>query len=562
MESSVSVNIEDIKPETDSDLRQWKLKRFIPTVGFYNEIKETWRLSWVFILIQLCVFAMQPITTMFGGHLGKLELDALALVNSMINIVGWSTLTGFSSVCDTYFSQSFGAKNYKLMGIYLQRCLIMHGFLLCVLFTMAINIGHFLTWAGQDAAVVELTSQYMLIFSPALIAMTYYIVFREFIYTQNIVYPDLYISASALVLHIIIQYVNFVHTSFELIGSAVGQVIVSFYMLFATLIYVKASGMYKMTWSGWSIDALLDWKPVIALALHGTFIVCFEWWAFEITIFLAGILGTTQLAAQSIVSSLCFLLYAFGGGLGSATAIRVGWYLGANCPKFAVTASSAGFALVGIIKLLMCSCVLIFREQIPSLFTDDTDVITLTSDILYLVILYIFFDGFATIGRGIIRGTGMQKLGTIVVFISYYCIGLPISIPLIFLTDLDLYGIWYPYTTLPIIGTIIYIILVYYVFNWQKLAANAHTLFEVKNKQKEAMKDETTHLISGKVPQYTSHEKAQDIPKITKLNLVLKILIALFFFAVVVVGIILCICFPIGNKNNDILINSNITVLQ
>ena len=37
------------------------------------------------------------------------------------------------------------------------------------------------------------------------------------------------------------------------------------------------------------------------LGLFGILMLCLEWWAFEVTIFLAGILGTTELGAQGVI---------------------------------------------------------------------------------------------------------------------------------------------------------------------------------------------------------------------------------------------------------------------
>ena len=538
--------------------RKGRFRRFVPTSGFCNELKETWRLSWVLIVIQLFVFSMQPITTMFGGHVGKLELDALALANSMINIVGWSTLSGFSSVCDTYFSQSFGAKNDKLIGVYLQRCLILHGFLLCVLFAMCLNIGHILLWFGQEPVIVDLTSQYMFIFSPSLIAMTFYIVFRQFIYTQNIILPDLFISASALVLHVVIQYLNFTHTSFGLDGSAFGQVIVNFYLLFATLFYVVYSGMLKKTWPGWGKAALNNWADAAKLGTYGALLVCFEWWAFEASIILAGLLGATQLAAQSIVTSLDFVLYSFVGGYGSATSIRVGWFLGENRPDCAITSCSAGMTLVTITSTIISAILIIFYRKIPHLFTDDAEILHLTSNLLLILALYTFLDGFSCVARGCIRGAGMQKIGTIVVAVTYYLIGIPLGIPLMFLTYLELYGIWIGYLTITTIGSIVYIFIVYYGLNWDKLAAQTQTRSQ---KELHTLKREENKKLIGSAPTLygsidskdsatsttTSDDSGDSMTdiKMTTCDLVIKFTISITFITIFLVGIIVRVFYPL-----------------
>ena len=544
------------------------------TSGICDEVKETWYLSWVLIVISGCVYAMQPITTMFGGHHSKLQLDALALVNSLINVLGWSTITGFASVCDTFFSQSFGGKNYKLLGISLQRCLIVHGFLLSLLLVLCINIGHVLLWFDQDPEIVELTSQYMVIYSPALIAMTVYIVLREYIYTQNIVYPDLFISASALLLHILIQYTVFEHTSYGLNGSAAGQVIVNVYMMITTIIYVVYSGLYQRTEQSWTLAAFSNWGETSRLGLYGAFLVCFEWWAFEASIFLAGILGTTELAAQSIVTNVDFLLYSFMGGYSTATSIRVGWALGQNLPDRAVQSCTAGMILIGSTQGIISLGMVLFRDEIPYLFISNEDVIKLTSNMLVILALYMFLDGFSAVTRGAIRGAGKQKLGTIVVIITYYFIGLPFGIPLMFKTPLKLYGIWIGYITITAIGLIIYIIVVYCGLDWSKLAKETksrihnesnQSLEHMYNVKSQDVIDDITNrnddgkkLLSNNQPYYcsltekntkneeTKEENISDDYYVSKTELRYKICIIISFVALFVAGVILHIVYPIG----------------
>ena len=216
--------------DSEEILREGACSRFVPTKGFLQEIKETWRLSWVLIIITFSNYALQPVSTMFGGHLGKLELDALALANSIINILGWATVSGFGTVCDTLFSQTFGSNNPKLMGIYLQRCLILHLFLVLLIAPLFANMGVILLYAGQDPAVAQMTGEYLLIFIPALIAMCFYFVLREYIYTQNIIMPDLFISVSGFLIHVVLQYVMIQVVGWGLTGSAIGQV--SYNLLF------------------------------------------------------------------------------------------------------------------------------------------------------------------------------------------------------------------------------------------------------------------------------------------------------------------------------------------
>lgn len=56
-------------------------------------------------------------------------------------------------------------------------------------------------------------------------------------------------------------------------------------------------------------EALEDWGEYFRFALFGTLMTVFEIWAFELTLFLGGILGTTELGAQSIAFNIDMLFY-------------------------------------------------------------------------------------------------------------------------------------------------------------------------------------------------------------------------------------------------------------
>ena len=56
--------------------------------------------------------------------------------------------------------------------------------------------------------------------------------------------------------------------------------------------------------AGLSWDALKEWKPFLRLAISGVFMVCAEWWAFEIGGFVTGSVDGSQLAAYTITLNL------------------------------------------------------------------------------------------------------------------------------------------------------------------------------------------------------------------------------------------------------------------
>lgn len=65
--------------------------------------------------------------------------------------------------------------------------------------------------------------------------------------------------------------------------------------------------------------------------------------------------------------------------------VRVSNELGANCPKAAKFSVIIAVSTSALLGLLFTAMTLIFRKQLPKLFTDDPEVIRKTSKLGYLL---------------------------------------------------------------------------------------------------------------------------------------------------------------------------------
>ncbi|XP_052063138.1 multidrug and toxin extrusion protein 2-like [Mytilus californianus] len=141
--------------------------------------------------------------------------------------------------------------------------------------------------------------------------------------------------------------------------------------------------------SGFSKEAFLEWNTFLNLAIPGIFMISVDWWSFEISTLVVGVLGSVQLAAHSIVFQINGLIFMIPLGLSSAVCIKVGQNVGAGDPIKAQTTSRVGILLVL---------------------------------------------------NGILRGTGHQKYGGIVTVIAHYVIGVPLMVVLVLYTSLEIAG--------------------------------------------------------------------------------------------------------------------------
>eukprot|EP00658_Telonema_sp_P-2_P039400 TRINITY_DN28199_c0_g1_i2.p1 TRINITY_DN28199_c0_g1~~TRINITY_DN28199_c0_g1_i2.p1 ORF type:complete len:293 (-),score=65.35 TRINITY_DN28199_c0_g1_i2:422-1300(-) len=165
------------------------------------------------------------------------------------------------------------------------------------------------------------------------------------------------------------------------------------------------------------------------LAVAGMLMSCLECWAFEVLALIAGRLAhkTTSLAAHGIVFNMSALCCQSQMGISVTCNIRVGLSLGAGDVQRAKAASKAGLVAGLALSIMNGTVLLLLRNLIPTLFVREPEVRMMASETLVLLALYQAGDGVNGVCNGIIRAAGHQCFSVLVLFVSYYCIGLPLS---------------------------------------------------------------------------------------------------------------------------------------
>ncbi|KAK2174353.1 hypothetical protein NP493_810g01019 [Ridgeia piscesae] len=376
-----------------------------------------------------------PISLIFCGHLGDpIQLDGAALGISMINVTCVAIAQGLGTACDTFFSQTFGSNNKKLVGVYVQKAVYIFLLALMPCYAIHLNLGSFLRLVGQNPEVSRLAGRYMVIFMPGALSVFMYIVLVKYIQNQNIVLPNVVIGIIANILNAVLHYVFLYQLHWGTDGSALAQVCAYFTLFALTFLYIVWTKAYKDTWGGWTMDSLQDWGKFARISIPGMLMLCMEWWGFEIGVFLTGLLGTTELGAQAVLLQIDSLWFQVPLGIQISTSICIGQLLGAGDEMGAKTAARLSIAIIIVISLFPLVLFLLFQYQLPYIFTNVSEVAALTSKLMPIVMIYLFFDGIATASKGILYGTGRQVYGAVLLFISYYVLALPIGIPLMFLT--------------------------------------------------------------------------------------------------------------------------------
>ncbi|XP_044285790.1 multidrug and toxin extrusion protein 1-like [Varanus komodoensis] len=448
-----------------------KLCRFFPSY-FWAEAKKILLLAGPLTLIQLLVFMIHVVSTIFCGHLGRVELASVTLAIAVINVTGISVGFGLSSACDTLISQTYGGKNMKRVGTILQRGILILLLSCFPCWAIFINTEQILLLIRQDPDVSRLTQVYVMIFIPALPAAFIYQIQARYLQNQRIIWPEVLCGIAGNIVNLIANYVFLHELHMGVKGSAWANTIAQYSQAIALFLYIRWKKLHAETWGGWSTDCLQEWNVFMALAVPSMLMTCIEWWTFEIGSFLIGLLGVTELSAQSVIYEVATVVYMIPYGISTAVSVQVGNALGANNTEAARKSSVVGILCTVCFFLLMCVVLSSTKDILAYVFTSDEEVITLVAWVMPVYIAFHLFEALCATTSGVLRGTGKQKLGAIFNAIGYYGVGLPLGIVLIFVARIGMIGLWLGMLTCTVIPGVCCITYIARM-DWKKVAEEA-----------------------------------------------------------------------------------------
>nr|POE93945.1 protein detoxification 16 [Quercus suber] len=322
---------------------------------------------------------------------------------------------GMASALDTLCGQSYGAKQYHMMGIQMQRAMFV---LLLVSIPLAIiwvNTRSLLILFGQEHDIATAAGEYACFMVPSLFAYAFLQCLVRFLQTQNIVFPMMISSAFTALLHILICWILVFKSGLGYRGAALANAISYWINVLLLALYVKFSSSCLKTWTGFSKEAFHNIFTFLRLAIPSAVMVCLETWSFEMMVLLSGLLPDPKL--QTSVLSI---------------STRVSNELGAGRPKIARLAVCVVLVVAITEGLLVGSVLILIRNIWGYAYSDETQVVEYVAGMMPILAISNFLDGLQCVLSGNARGCGWQKIGAYINLGSYYIVGIPAAILLAF----------------------------------------------------------------------------------------------------------------------------------
>jgi MATE family multidrug resistance protein len=183
-------------------------------------------------------------------------------------------------------------------------------------------------------------------------------------------------------------------------------------------------------------------KKILQIGLPSGFQYFFEVGAFSFAVIMIGWLGTNPLAAHQIAINLASITFMSVLGISAAGGIRVGNEVG---KKDISEVRRAGFTaiIMGASVMFICGIIFItFNKFLPTLYIDDAAVVKIASSLLIIAAIFQVSDGTQGVGIGVLRGLMDVKIPTLITFVAYWVIALPIGYVLGFIFDFGVQGVW------------------------------------------------------------------------------------------------------------------------
>ncbi|KAL0404698.1 UNVERIFIED_CONTAM: protein DETOXIFICATION 24 [Sesamum radiatum] len=429
-----------------------------------EESKKIWRVALPSIVSRVTSFGTIVVTQSFIGHISSVDLAGYALVQTLSVRFVNGIVIGMSSATETLCGQAFGAKQYHMMGIFLQRSWLVDLTALTVLLPVFIFATPIFNLLGEEKAIAKSAGHISLWFILFLYSIVFSTTIQMYLQAQQKNIVIAWLSIMQFAIHIPLSWLFVYVLNWGLDGAMAALCISSWFLVFGEFVYIFG-GWCPDSWKGFSLAAVKDIFPVVKLSISSGVMVCLELWYYAILVLLAGYMKNAEVAISAFSISLELWYYAIlvllAGymknaevaisafsiclnisswlinsilGIMGAACVRIANELGrgdAKAAKFSIRVLMSTSVAIGLFFWILC---MVFSNKLGYLFTNKEEVAQTVSDLSLLLAF--------TVLLGIAVGAGLQTKVALINLICFYVIGLPIGAVLGYAIHLQVEGIW------------------------------------------------------------------------------------------------------------------------
>ncbi len=412
--------------------------------------RDNLKLATPVMISQLGHTLVQTSDSIIVGHFaGTVSLAAVSLVNSIFiipMIIGLGIAYGLTPL----IAQKNGRKDYAECGRLLANSLAINIVCGIILFAgLFFGSVYVLNHLHQSPQVIEQAKPFLLLLGLSVIPLLLFSTFKQFAEGLGFTRQAMVISIIGNLLNICLG-ITFVKGLFGITpmgikGVGYSTLIDRCLMAVVMAVYVFKSPKFKGYLKGFAVKSLdrLRCREILKIGTPIALQYTFELSAFSGAAIIIGSISLVQQAAHQVAINLASITYMISSGIAAAATIKTGNYFGVrNHQELRISAISS----YHIVFIFMCCTAIIFsfgNYLLPWIYTSDENVIFFAAQLLIIAAIFQIFDGAQVVGLGILRGMGDVNIPTIITFLAYWIIGLPVGYVLGIYLNWGVRGVWY-----------------------------------------------------------------------------------------------------------------------
>ena len=386
-----------------------------------------------------------------GKLLGAQALASVSLGNSMFFAIFVFAL-GFSLAIPPLVSEAHSRNDQSTINSVLRHGFIINmgiGLLLMIVLLLSLPL---LYHMDQPEEIIPDTIGFLSIMTLSIVPFMAFQTLREF--SEGLSYTIGVTKATILanVINIVLNYV-FIKGMFGIPpmgvkGSALASLIARIFMmvfLYYILLRQETTRRYLKAFSI-KISSLSRqmFSRMIKIGFPTALQMFFEVTAFAGAAFICGLVSANDIASHQIALSMASFTFNLSIGFSVASTVMIGRRSG---EQDFVGLKQTGINNLKIVFIFMAFCGLFFivgRDILPVFFTkkEDVEVIVLASKLLIIAALFQLSDGIQVVALGCLRGIQDVRIPSLITFVSYWIITIPLGYFLCVPMKMGALGMW------------------------------------------------------------------------------------------------------------------------
>ena len=410
--------------------------------------QETLKLALPVMLTQVGQVSVNLFDNIIVGKL--LGAQALASV-SLGNAIFFSIFIfgmGFSLAIPPLVSEAHSQHNHDKISSVFRHGFVVNLFIGLLLIGLIFCLIPFLPHLGQPKEILPDTISFLSIVTLSIFPFMIFQTMREVSEGLSFTIGVTKATIIANVINIILNYVFIKIFSWGVAGSAwatfIARVFMMIFIYFVLLKEEKTSRYIKDFSLKLNLFKKEIFEKLIRLGFPTALQMFFEVTAFAGAAFICGLVSARDIAAHQIALSMASFTFNLCIGFSVASTVMIGRKLG---EKDFVNLEKVGFNNLKIAFLFMLACGIFFifgRNILPTFFTkkEDIDVILLASKLMIIAALFQLSDGIQVTALGCLRGIQDVKIPSILTFIAYWVVVIPLGYYLTITQKMGAFGMW------------------------------------------------------------------------------------------------------------------------